>query len=94
MKKRIVALLVLATLFLTLFCACGNSSKVISSQKAQKLAIEALGVDTKDITDIHTHIATGDTPGYSFHISIGDKSYGLFVDAVTGEVSPLDNVEH
>ncbi len=38
------------------------------------------------MTDIHTHIASGDTPGYSFHITCGDQEYSVVIDAVTGEV--------
>ena len=94
MKKRILSILLLTALLLTVFCACGKDDGVLSAQEAQKIAIEELGFSEDDISDIHTHISEGDTPGYSIHINVGDKSYSLFVDAVTGEISPIENEEH
>ena len=86
MKKRIVALVLAVLMALTMFAACGSKSSVISEAEAQKRALESLGLSKKDVTDIHTHIASGDTPGYSFHITCGDEEYSVLIDAVTGEV--------
>ena len=94
MKTRILSFVLLTALLLTLFCACGNKTKVLSSQEALNSALEALGVGESDIGDVHTQISTGDTPGFSFHITIGEKEYGVFVNAVTGEVSPIDDIGH
>lgn len=85
MKKRIVALILAAVLVLTVFAACGKSD-VLSEKEAQKRALEFLGISQKDVTDIHTHIATGEVPGYSFHITCGDQEYSVLINAVTGEV--------
>ena len=85
MKKRIVALVLAVLMALTMFAACGKSD-VLSEKEAQKRALEFLGISKKDVTDIHTHIASGDTPGYSFHITCGDEEYSVLIDAVTGEV--------
>ena len=92
--KRILSFVALTALLLALFCACGNSTKVLSAEKAQEFAMDALGIKKSDISEIHTHISGGETPGFSFHITVGEKEYGLFVDAVTGEVSPIEDIEH
>ncbi len=84
MKKRIIALALLAVLALTLFAACGKT--VLSSEAAQKKALEALGIPKNQVTDIHTHVVSGDVPGYSIHITHGGEEITVFVDAVTGEV--------
>ena len=85
MKKSMIAIALVAALVLTVFAACGKSA-VISEKEAQKRAFEYLGVSQKDVTDVHTHIAAGEVPGYSFHITCGDQEYSVLVDAVTGEV--------
>ena len=85
MNKRILALFLLAALVLTSFAACGK--KALTSDEAQKVAIEYLGISEREITDIHPHISTQDNaPGYSFHITCGDQEYSVVVDAATGEV--------
>ena len=86
MKNRIVALVLAVLMVLTLFAACGNKTSVVSEKEAQKKALESLGLTAKDVTDIHTHIAGGDVPGYSFHITCGDEEYSVLINAVTGEV--------
>lgn len=86
MNKRILVLFLLVALVLTSFVACGKK-KVLTSDEAQKIAIEYLGISESEITDIHPHVSTQDNaPGYSFHITCGDKEYSVFVDAATGEV--------
>lgn len=94
MKKRILSFLLLFSLLMTVFCACSKGSDVLTSQEAQKIAMEELGITEDDVSEMHVHISEGDTPGYSIHIDTENKSYGLFVDAVTGEVSPLEYEGH
>ena len=86
MKKSVISLVLVMVMVLTLFAACGNKTSVLSEKEAQKKALESLGLTAKDVTDIHTHIAGGDVPGYSFHITCGDEEYSVLIDAVTGEV--------
>ena len=86
MKKSVISLVLVMVMVLTLFAACGNKTSVLSEKEAQKKALESLGLTAKDVTDIHTHIAGGDVPGYSFHITCGDEEYSVVIDAVTGEV--------
>ena len=86
MKKRIGMLVLAAVLVLTLFAACGKSG-VLTTEQAQKVAVEYLGLSQSEITDIHPHISEVDNvPGYSFHITCGDQEYNVFVNAATGEV--------
>lgn len=88
MKKRIIALALLAALALTVFAACGKQNDVITSEEAQKLAIASLDVSESEVTDAHAHVTTVDgVPGYSIHITCGEEEYSVFVDAVTGEVT-------
>lgn len=87
MKKRIIAMALLAALVLTLFAACGKKNDVLTAEEAQKLAVASLGVSEDEVTDVHAHVTTVEgAPGFSIHITCGDEEYSVFVDAVTGEV--------
>ena len=95
MKKRIVALLLLVVLALGIFTAC-NKSSALTSEQAQKAALEHLGISQKDATDIHTHVTTENgIPCYSFHIATADGGYTVVVHAGTGEVlSSSESISH
>ena len=85
MKKRIVALFLLAALALTLFAACGK--KNITPEEAQEIALKAAGLTTSQIDEIHTHITSyGDNPCYNIHITVGGQELEYFIDGTTGEV--------
>lgn len=94
MKYRIVIILVLAALMLSMLTACsGNKKSVLSTQEAQKIALEDAGLSAKDVDDIHTHITEYEkTPSYSVHITVGDMEYEYVVDAVTGEILISDEI--
>ena len=89
MKKRIVALFLLAALALTLFAACGK--KNITPEEAQAIALKAAGLTAKQASDIHTHVTSyGDNPCYNIHITAGGQEYSFFIDGTTGEILNAD----
>lgn len=91
MKKRIVALFVLAALLLTVLCGCGSKKDVLSASEAEQIVIEHFQINKADITNVHSHIAATENPSYSIHITCGDTEYSALVDVVTGEISESDH---
>ena len=87
MKARIIAIVLLAALMLSVLTACGGSSKVITSEEAQKIALEASGYTADQVSDIHTHILTEDgIPCYSVHLTTEDGEFSYVIHAGTGEI--------
>ena len=92
MKKRIVALVLLATLLLPVLCACGNKSNVLTQDQAVAKIAEHLDIRTKDMKDVYVHVTEGEkNPCFSFHFNYDGKAYSLMVDVVTGEVMESDH---
>lgn len=91
MKKTIISLLLVAVMAMSLLCACGNKSDVLTQAEAEKIAMEHFGLKKKDVDEIYTHIATGEIVGYSIHITAGDTDYSILVDAATGELHESDH---
>ena len=86
MKKRVLSLLVLVTLLLGVFTACGNND-VLTPEQAQKIAVEDAGFTVKQATDIHTHIVTEEgVPCFSVHFSAGGKDFSYVISAADGTI--------
>lgn len=82
MKKRIISLLLVAVLALTLFAACGK--KTITTEKAQQIALETVGLKTAH----HIHVDVQEyenKPCFVVHISEGEQEFYVYVSQ-TGEV--------
>lgn len=94
MKKRIIALVLLA-IFALGIAAC-NKNSALTSEQAQKAALEHLGISQSDVADIHTHVTSENgIPCYSFHISTANGGYTVVVHAGTGEVlSSAEGTSH
>jgi len=86
MKKRIIALCLLAALSLTLFVACSKEEKVITKEEAIQIVLKDAGIT--DTSNYHIHAdpspATGTPKSYTIHIH-GAQEFSYVVDAVTGE---------
>ena len=89
MKKTIISFLLVAVMAMSLMCACGNKSDVLT--QAEAIAMEHFNLKKKDVDEIYTHIATGEIVGYSIHITAGDTDYSILVDAATGELHESDH---
>ncbi len=83
--KKLLAVLLLVCLVL---CAAGCAdSGVMSQEKAEKIAIEALGFQEKDVTNVSVHPTTYEGKScYGYHINVEGHNYEVIVDATTGDV--------
>ena len=92
MKKRILALVLLAVLLLPVLCACGNKSDVLTQDQAIEKVADHLNISTKDMKNIYVHVSDGENnPCFSFHFDYDGKEYSMMVDVVTGEVMESDH---
>ena len=90
MKKRLLAFLILTVMLVTLFAACGT--KTITAEKAQEIALEAAGLDAKDVDDVHTHVTTYEKePCYNIHITVDGAEYNYNI-AASGEILSADDI--
>lgn len=86
MKKRIIASVLLVALTLTLFAACGKKSGAISTEEAQKIALQEIGRTAEDVEDIHIHATQHDgKPCYQVHITVDGEAAYVYIDQ-TGKV--------
>ena len=94
MKKRMIALLLLVALLLPVLAACGEDSAFITPEKAQKIALKAMGYRASQVEEIHTHGGQYEgKPAYSVHITVGGVSYECVILASNGEVISTGLVE-
>lgn len=93
MKKRLFALVLLAVFALGI-AAC-NKNSALTSEQAQEVALEHLGINEKGAT-VHAHVTTEDgIPCYSIHISTADGDHTVVIHAGTGEVlSSAEGASH
>lgn len=85
MKKRIIAALLLVVLSLTLF-ACGKKNAAISTEEAQKIALQEIGMTAAEVDDIHVHATQYEGVAcYQMHITAGDEVFYVYIDQ-TGKV--------
>jgi len=85
MKKRMIALFLLAALSVTLFAACGKKEEVLSKEEIIQIVLEDAGIT--DPSKYHIHAdpspAKGTPKSYTVHIH-GEKEFSYVVDAKTG----------
>ena len=87
MLKRLTAILLLCALVLALATACGGKSSIITTEQAQKIALEAAGVSDEDAAQVHVHVGSyEDTPCFDVFVTVGSVTYEYMIDAKTGEV--------
>lgn len=96
MKKRIFAMLLLIALMLSVFTACGNKAGIITTEQAQKIALEAAGLSNDSNASFHTHVGTQDgIPCYSVHIVAGGKEFSYMISASDGQIlDASDKISH
>ena len=87
MKKRIIALFLLAALSLTLLAACGEKEEpAITKEKAIEIALKDAGI--VDASKYHIHAdpsPNADNPtSYIVHIHGNNEEHSYVVDAKTG----------
>lgn len=86
MKKRIISLFLIVILAISLFAACGKKSTTISTEEAQKIALQEIGKTAEDVEDIHIHATQHDgEPCYQVHITVDGEEAYVYIDQ-TGKV--------
>lgn len=86
MKKRMIALLLLAALSVTLFAACSKKNTTISTEEAQKIALQEIGKTAAEVDDVHMHATQYEgAPCYQIHITAGSDVFYVYIDQ-TGKV--------
>ena len=86
--KRLFAVLLSLILTLSVLAGCGQKkTKFITEAEALAIAIEAAGVDKKQVSDAHTHVGSYDGKAcYSIHITAGSDEFEIVIEAATGNV--------
>ena len=86
MNKRIVAFALVIVLSLTLFAACGKKSTVVTTEQAQKIALQEIGKSAAEVDDIHVHATQYEGSAcYQIHITDGEDAYYVYISQA-GEV--------
>lgn len=86
MKKRILALVLIAVMAVSLFAACGKSN-AITQEKAQQVALEHAGLSADQVEDVHVHVTDHNgIPCYSVHITTAENDFSIVINAANGEV--------
>lgn len=84
MKKRMIALVLLAVFALGI-AACDKNS-ALTTEEAQEVALEHLGINEEDAS-VHAHVTSENgIPCYSIHVSTADGDHTVVIHAGTGEV--------
>ncbi len=92
--KKFLAFVLVCILCVAFLAGC-NNSKGITQDDAQKIAIEELGVDKKDVESVHIHGGTyGKLPCYNVHVTVDGHSHEVVVDAATGDVLHTGDSSH
>ena len=85
MKKRIFAIISALMLCVTLLAACGGGP--VNAEQAQKIALEHVGRQASQVSDIHTHvIEENGIPCFQIHMTTDNGEVTVLVDASNGEV--------
>ena len=86
MRNRILSFILIIVMLLGVLAGCAKDD-VVTTEQAQKIAVEAAGISEADVTDIHTHIVTEDgIPCYSVHISSAKGDFSYIIAAADGEI--------
>ena len=92
MKKNVIAIMLLVVFSLSLLAGCSQKIKVVTSDEAQKIALEQAGISADQAEDIHTHIVTEQgLTCYSIHITAGDNAYSFIISAADGAILSSSN---
>ena len=84
MKKRFCVMLMLVLMMLPVFAACEEKRDIVTSEEAQQIALEDLGVTEKQVAGIHSHVGEYEgVPCYSIHVTVGTVEYEYVISAVT-----------
>jgi len=86
MKKRIIALCLLAALTLTLFAACGKKETTVTAAQVQEIALQELGTTADEAG--HTHVEATQYEGkpcYMVHVTLDGQEHYIYIDQ-TGKV--------
>ena len=87
MKKRIIALFLVALMVVSVLAGCGKKSGPVTGDEAQKIALEALNMSEKDVKDVHIHVLDQNgIPCYSIHITTQTEEFSVVINAGTGEI--------
>ncbi len=91
MKKLLALLLILCMVF----CVGCADDGVVSQDDARKIAIEAMDVREKDVSETHIHISEYEgKPCFNVHLTVNGHSYEVIVDVATGEVLHKGDSSH
>ncbi len=91
MKKFLALFLILCTLF----CVGCADNGVVTEAKAEKIAIEALDVNKKDVSETHIHISEYEgKPCFNVHITVDGHAYEVIIDAANGDVLHKGDSSH
>lgn len=87
MKKRIFAMLLLVVMLMGALAAC-SSDDPLTDEDAKQIVMEHMGVEQREVSDIHSHISeTADGQVcFNVFITVKGKSYTYQIHAVTGEI--------
>lgn len=95
MKKRVIAILMLAVMLLGALAGC-NNNEPMTDEEAKELVREHIEAEGKKVTEIHSHI--GETADgqvcFNVYVTVRDKSYTYQVHAVTGEILSVTEGGH
>lgn len=84
--KKVFGLLLAMVLCVGVLAGCSQADKVLTADEAVNVALKDLGISADEVTDAHTHVATGDVPAFSIHITVGDTEYEYLIAAKGGEI--------
>ena len=87
MKKRMIAMLLIAVMMLSLLAGC-NKNKAITAEEAQEIVVAHAGADGKTVGDVHVHIEENDAGEvcYSVQVTVARQTYTYLVHSMTGEI--------
>lgn len=92
--KKILSLILLCTLVLGLFAACGGDDEGVTQEEAIQIALTELGVKEKD-SEIHAHTGIqNEVPVYNIYVTVGSDSHVVTINAVTGDVLYVGESSH
>ncbi len=94
MKRRIIALCLLAVLLVSVFAGCNSGSDVVTQEEAQQIVLDHL--DRKaDEVEMHVHTTTVDEAVcWSVYVTIYGHQLQYVIHGVTGEILSINESNH
>lgn len=95
MKKRMLAMLLIAVMMLGLLAGC-NKNKAITAEEAQEIVVAHASADGQTVGDVHVHIQENDAGEvcYSVQITVARQTYTYLVHSMTGEILSITEGGH